>query len=81
MGNKKPKTIEVVLKKANVTLDEVLDVETVMGKAKTGDTHLLEFLGTTANVHGLFQRIVRSYSSHEKAIRYTDDPATGDAEY
>lgn len=70
MGNKKGKSIDVALRKPKVSLEEILDYDSVISKARTGDQLLLQFLSSPENLHGMLLKIIDRYESPEKALRY-----------
>jgi len=69
MGNKRPKSLEALLKRPGVGLDEVLEVESVLSKARTGDATVQGYFGRGEVLHGLLSRLVQGYDSAEKAMR------------
>lgn len=70
MGNKKHKTIDAVLRKPQFTLEEVLDVESVLVKARGGDPALLTYLSSPAVLHKMLGKIIESYDTLEKSLKY-----------
>lgn len=69
MGHKKAKTLEAILKKPNVTLEEVLDCESIIQKCRVQDELLLKYLRQTDHIHELLSAIVTTVDSPEKAIK------------
>lgn len=71
MGNKKPKSLDSVLKKPKVTLEEVLDVDSILNKARTGDLALLHYLQNPDILSALLTKLVETADSPERILRYS----------
>lgn len=69
MGNKKLKSIDLALKKPKITLEEVLEYESIIYKAKAGDLTLIQFLSSRDHILTMIHMIIAEYDSAEKALK------------
>lgn len=70
MGNKKQKSIEQLLKRPSVNIEDLLDLDSVLTRARGGDPTLLSYLSQPSTIHELLSVITRPYTCREKGIRY-----------
>lgn len=70
MGHKKVKTIEALLKKPNLTVEDVLDFDSVLQKAKNREEPLMDYLSRSDHIHELLNRIVKPNGNAEKNLKY-----------
>lgn len=73
MGNKKPKSLDAVLKKPKVSLDEVMDVDSILNKARTGDPALQQYLQNSDILLELLSKLVETAESPERTLRYSHE--------
>lgn len=70
MGNKRAKALDSVLKKGNLKLDDLLEHELVLSRARgEADPVLAAFLRRPETLHDLLTRMVEPYETYEKSIR------------
>ncbi len=70
MVNKKLKTIDSVLKRSNVQLDDLLDLDCVISKARANDSQLMHYLRRPEILHQLLFKLTKTYDRQEKSLRY-----------
>ena len=69
MGNRKLKSIDLALKKPKITLEEVLEYESIIFKAKSGDSALIQFLSSQEHILTMIQMVIAEYDTAEKALK------------
>lgn len=70
MGNKKLKSLEAVLKKPKVSVEEVMDVDSILNKARTGDVALQEYLQNPDILMELLSKLVETADNLGRTLRY-----------
>ena len=69
MGNKRQKSLEQLLKRPSINLEDLLDLDNILNRARSGDPALISFLSQPSTIHELLTLLTRTYSCKEKSIR------------